>query len=221
MTSYYFSKTISVLTLLILSCQAYADQWYHVELIVFEQLNTVTDEQWPQMTSIDDAILTPDMATVLIQPDQTETLAGAAKRLQRSPRYQVLYHQAWQQAIMTKRNAQAVKIHSADNSVNGNIRLYKSTYLHAALNVWLMQNPQQLNSWSDISPEGVDINAPRNPNLHESRRIRSKKLAFFDHPKMGALLQITPIETPDTAQIDIEQLETLILPTEPEATVSE
>ncbi|RKZ82119.1 MAG: hypothetical protein DRQ39_11120, partial [Gammaproteobacteria bacterium] len=214
-SQYYIVQVILSACLLLLSFQLHAEQWYHVELIVFEQLDTITDEQWPEMTefstselSADTEIslsqpdtteplinseteLLPDMETSLIQPATTDSLNNAALRLSQSSRYQVHYHNAWQQPIMTKHNEKTVIINSDNDLIKGNIRLYKETYLHAALDLWLIQNTEvQINSWSDFSPEGEVVEVPRNPHLEESRRVRTKKLYFFDHPKMGALLQL-------------------------------
>ena len=229
-SQYYTAQLFLSACLLLSSFQLHAQQWYHVELIVFEQLDTITDEQWPQMTvfsnselatDIEESLtqpamtesptnseteLLPGMKTSLIQPAAKETLNNAANRLSRSSRYRVHYHNAWQQPIMTKRSSKAIKVHSDDDLIEGNIRLYKATYLHAALDLWLKQNTDPItpiNSWSDFSPDGEIIEAPRNPHLIESRRVRSKKLYFFDHPKMGALLQLTPIETPEAVLEDV------------------
>jgi len=212
-----FTQFILTLLLLAFSINSYATQWYHVELVVFEQLDTITDEQWPEMTDMTETkspMLTPDMASTLIQPAQNETLLNTVERLGRSQHYQVQYHQAWQQPIMKKRSAKAIGIHSANNMIEGSIKLYKSTYLHAALDLWLKENITPVTSWSDVSPDGDIIDAPRNPHLKESRRIRSKKLYFFDHPKLGALLQLTPIDTPEAVQAKEEALESFSLPTE-------
>lgn len=217
----FIYKFIITASLLVLSFQAQAQQWYHVEFIVFEQLNTVTDEKWPEMPLLEPAPLNSTMATSLIQPANNETLVSSAQRLNRSQGYRVHYHQAWQQPILQKRSAKAIAVQSEDAMIDGSIRLYKSTYLHAQLNLWLMENSGLANSWSDASPDGIDISAPRNPNLNESRRIRSKKIYFFDHPKLGALLKLTPIDTPASVNVDFEQLETFSLPNEGDATVTE
>ena len=221
MKSHLLTQCLVALSLLAFSINSSADQWYHVELIVFEQLDTITDEQWPKMGEQEIIELTPQTASVLIQPTETESLLSQVSRLERSPSYQVHYHQAWQQPIMKKRHAQAVAITSEDEMVNGSIRLYKSTYLHAGLDLWLNENTSDITSWSDISPEGEVIDFPRNPNLKESRRIRSKKLYFFDHPKLGALLQLTPIDTPEKIQAKEESLESFSLPTEAVPTAAE
>jgi len=217
----FLLKLFISLNLLAFSMLAHAEQWYHVEMIVFEQLNSVTDEQWPQTKLSDNIPLATGMANTLIQPATNESLISASQRLNRSASYRVHYHQAWQQPILSKRQAKAIAISSDNELIAGDIRLYKSTYLHAQLDLWLMENSAVTNSWSDASPEGVDISAPRNPNLKESRRIRSKKLYFFDHPKLGALLQLTPIETPAAVLDTFEPLSTYTLPTEASATVTE
>ena len=214
------TQAVLAISFFAFSINSYASQWYHVELIVFEQLQTVTDEQWPQMPEQEKSTLTPQSISTLLQPTDNETLLNSVASLNRSARYQVHYHSAWQQPIMEKRSAEFIDIHSDNDLIQGKMRLYKSTYLHAALDLWLVENTAQVNSWSDISPEGVNIDMPRNPNLNESRRIRSKKLYFFDHPKLGALLKLTPIETPIAIQ-ESESLETYSLPTEATPTVAE
>lgn len=174
MTITRFFPLLSIVLLWSISASALAQQWYHVELIVFEQLNTNTDEAWPATTFDIDAPLSPSVSGKLIRPAKNSTLIQTAARLQKSRDYQVLYHQSWQQPIMTKSYSRAVKIQSSDGTITGSVRLFKSTYLHAALDLQLLQGTES-------------------PRLTESRRIRKKKLYFFDHPKIGALLQITPI----------------------------
>jgi hypothetical protein len=170
-----FLRFLGIIFFWSLSSYAHAQQWYHVELIVFEQLNTYTDEAWPETSFDISEPLSPSVSGERIHPAKNSTLIQTATRLNNSRDYQVLYHKSWQQPIMTKSNSQGVNIKSADGSVSGSVRFFKSTYLHAALDLQLMQGAQS-------------------PRLIESRRIRSKKLYFYDHPKMGALLQITPIE---------------------------
>ena len=201
----------------ITSLSASAEQWYQVELIVFEQLDTVTDEKWPEMAELDIAPLTPDTANDIIQPSINQTLVSESQRLQRSPRYDVLYHRSWQQPALPKRDAKYVKVQTANELVDGKIRLYKSTYLHAQLDIWLKQNSATLTSWSDANPEGTAIELPRNPHLLQSRRVKSKKVYYFDHPVLGALLKLTPIDTPAAVEASEDPLQTYSLPSEASA----
>ncbi len=220
MKSYHFTHIIFAIFALFITTQARAEQWYQVELVVFEQLNAYTDEQWP-FTSIAEAELSPTMANAYIQPAKTEKLTNIVGNLNRSAGYRVHYYQAWQQSMLTKGRSKTIAVNSSDGLISGSIQLYKATYLHAKLDLWMMENPTSVNSWSDVTPSGADINAPRNPHLDESRRIRSRKVYLFDHPKFGALLELTPIATPEAAQVGINKLESFSLPTEAAPTVSE
>jgi hypothetical protein len=169
-----FLHFFSFILLWSLSASAHALQWYHVELIVFEQLNSYADEAWPATDFNMTAPLSPSVSGEHIRPAQNNTLVQSAVRLNKSRNYRVLYHKSWQQPIMRKAGSQGVSIQSADGAISGSVRFFKSTYLHADLDLQLMQGAQS-------------------PRLIESRRIRSKKLYFYDHPKLGALLQITPL----------------------------
>jgi hypothetical protein len=192
------SLIIKVLLTLFVSLShgiTHAEQWYHVEVIAFEQLNSSTDEQWPVLNSLPNASLTPSMATQLIQPAKTDTLNDSAQRLRQSSQYRVHYHRAWQQPIKRKYSAKAVKLSSPDSRISGSLKLYKGTYLFASVDLALNNSSQ------------------RTPNLVESRRIHSKKLHFFDHPKIGFLLQLTPIPMP-TVIAKTQNLETYSLPNE-------
>jgi hypothetical protein len=219
MTRQFCLPVITALFLLLSAFPSYAQQWYHVEVIVFEQLNTVTDEQWPVMSSIPNAPLTPRTDNAIIQPTAHQELATSAKRLANSSRYRLHYHDSWQQPILTKGRAQAVEIINPDRSIEGSIRLYKGTYLYSTVDIWLNKNLPTNPSWSDTEPMHFDSET-RNPHLLESRRVRSSKLHYFDHPKIGFLLQLTPIDTPNkVAQQQV--LETYSLPSEGQAVTAE
>ena len=222
MKSTYFIPTLFLLVLASFSLQIQAEtqQWYHVEMIVFENIDVITDEQWPEMPESYQAEIAETAAIVEATTEvdlpveeviATDSLNDIASRLKKSPRYQIHYHQAWQQPIMEKHLAEDLDIQSEDKLIDGTLRLYKSIYLHAALNLWLLENnlPEQdeqaaiINDFSDELVEGVDIDdAIRNPNLVETRRIRSKKTYYFDHPKLGVILQLDPIDTPESALAD-------------------
>lgn len=181
--SSYARLFTALLAYLFISSSAYAQQWYHIELIVFEQLDTVTDEQSP-VGSVPGASFSPLTQNELIHPAKPQTLLDTARSLKQSGRYQVHYHEAWQQPILTKASAKSIKVDS--DMVSGRLRLHKGTYLYATVDLQL-NRVMQNNDWSEVG--GV-----RKPYLKEARRIRSKKLHFFDHPHLGALLKLTPID---------------------------
>jgi hypothetical protein len=239
---------------------AVAEQWYHVEVIVFENLATVTDEQWPQMPKQTQAPLSPEMASNIIQPAETNSLLISAQKLSQSPNYNVLYHRAWLQPLLAKADAEAVSLRSDDGVLEGDIRLYRATYLHAALNLWLTDaEPQPLDKLalasdtdstetlplneqpvsqsteptaqtqaaataveqSTSAEDSIETQLPRYPHLLQERRIKSEKLSYFDHPKLGAILLLTPVDTPEAAIEAIEQPETYSLSPESSPTESQ
>jgi hypothetical protein len=102
----------------------------------------------------------------------------------------VHYHQSWRQPIKTKSQAKSIKITSTNGMITGRIRLHKSTYLYATIDMQLNRARHQDNNWSDTG-------AVQKPYLQEARRVRSKKLHFFDHPNMGVLLKLTPLKSTD------------------------
>lgn len=224
-----FTKKMKRITLICLSiclfipvADAEEPQSFAIELIIFEQLSSNSDEQWPE---------TPYSVDIydIIEPEMLEiTLADVAKKLRR-PRYKVLYHQAWKQELLTRQNAKPMLIENEDNTVRGLVKIYKETYYHAELDLWLDPLDNSLGDDSaaittvevttseSISPityfDAEQPEVPRSPNLKQSRRITGKKLNFFDHPRMGALVNITPIKEEKITDLEAELEEIMLAPT--------
>jgi hypothetical protein len=167
-------------------------------LIVFERYSGVGEEQWPVMTHVRQGSLSPKMANQSIQPG-TQHLAAEVSRINNAANYRVLYHQAWQQPIRSKGGAKTVQINSADNLIEGTVKLYQVSYLHADMDIWFKENTVNETQWQTASPEGIEISGPRNPNLSEIRRVHSNKLNYFDHPRISAILKLTPVAAPGAA----------------------
>lgn len=190
---------------------AQAQQWYQVELIVFENLSPISYEASPAMPILETAPLTVDTRNNRIQPASPEHLTSIADRLRRAAGYRVHTHLAWQQPILSPRQSQAVAVTSESSLIKGQIRLRRGTFLHADLDLWFMQNSGS-ETFSDTDGlSSASFSGPRNPHLNESRRIRSGQLHYFDHPQFGALLQLTPVDAPDAA---VQAPESFSLPTE-------
>ena len=181
-SSFILLKALCLLGLLSFSQISFAEQWYHVELVVFEQLDSVSDEQAP-VACVPSALFDPNTTNDMIQPAANKTLTGSASRLKKSPRYQVHYHQSWKQPIKTKANAKSIAINNS--LINGRVRLHKGTYLYATVDLQL-DRVTQTDDWSEVGGQ-------RRHYLKETRRVRRDKLHFFDHPHLGALLKLTPI----------------------------
>lgn len=195
----FFSRAGLLAVLLLLSGNVLAQQWYHVELVVFERLSGANAEHWPAMNNIRSGSLSPQMSNKHIQPAAVDSLAGVSSRLSNASNYRVHYHKAWQQPMLSKGSARSVQISSNNNLVEGVLKLYRVNYLHADIDLWFKENSSVGNNWSAAAPDTVDLGGPRNPHLSQIRRIRSKELIYFDHPRIAAILQLTPVAAPASA----------------------
>lgn len=194
-----FARLALLATLSLLSTTALAQQWYHVELVVFERFSGANAEHWPVMNNIRSGSLSPQMANNQIQPARVETLAGVSQRLQNASNYRVHYHKAWQQPMLSKGSARSIQINSDNGLVEGSLKLYRVNYLHADIDLWFKENAGADRNWGTASPDGIELGGPRNPHLAQIRRIKSKQLIYFDHPRIAAILQLTPVAAPASA----------------------
>lgn len=209
----FLSLTNSILFvgLMSIGVAAQAQQWYHVELIVFEVINPSSNEQSPVFTLQEPAPLSVGMANKVIQPAANKNLGEIAQRLRNSAGYQLLSHQSWQQAVGNRNRAQAVSIES--DRVKGQVRFHIATYLHANLDLWLQDGSR--------SVESDSFHTLHQPRLVELRRIRSREVHYFDHPRFGAILQLIPVSTPAQVLSNMTGPETYSLPSEGKATAAE
>ncbi len=192
----FFSLFIFFL-LTFISTNAAAQQWYKVELVVFERYSGANAEHWPEMSSINKGSLSPSANNNRIKSAGTGLLSGVVSRLNNASNYRVLYHQAWQQPILSKGSARSIQINSSNGLVEGRIKLYRVNYFHADIDVWFKENGDlPVNSSIESNESQV---YPNNPHLDQIRRIRSKRLIYFDHPRVAAILEIVPVATPASA----------------------
>ena len=106
-------------------------------------------------------------------------LKPVSNTLRQGGSYQVLLHRAWRQAPSP---SAAYPVRSSTVGVEGSIRLTRGRYLHLDVDL-LLRN---------VTGSGY-MNVHR---LTEKRRMRSKELHYFDHPRFGMLAQITPYQPP-------------------------
>ncbi len=139
---------------------------YHVELSIFTNYSADSDtsESWPDdlelrypeplLTLIQKQpenikeIIDPidlkatDKNTITLLADSEKQLLPAVKRIHRSGKQQVLFHESWIQAIDSRKTAPNIAIHGGgqyDNhfELEGSIRLSRERYLHIETNLWL------------------------------------------------------------------------------------
>jgi hypothetical protein len=170
---------------------------YDVEIIVFRhKVKSDAGEQWTTPATGD---LQP--TRVFSQDEFTELarslyqLDGVYGGLRNSSGYSVLFHRAWRQVGYDTAHAIAYPIHYAGNggdSIEGSVTLVRERYLHLDVDLLLMRA-------SGVAPlqyADASSSAPAF-RLREKRRMRSRELHYFDHPRFGMIAMVTPYNAPE------------------------
>lgn len=142
--------------------------WYQVEMIVVARKDDTGQEHWPsniklrypgdwvELKDPNATINTADSASSIapsvdltkeafyLLPASERQLNAQAQKLQRNPRFEVLFHNAWRQIITNKKASKAIIINGGQTfgqhqALEGSIRLSVATYLELQTNLWFAQ----------------------------------------------------------------------------------
>lgn len=200
----FLQRTLTLATLTTLPALACANNLYKVEMLVFanESGLGIQDEYWPDVTPVDTrgAVFTRPWDGYPLEafeelPRNDLRLGKDASLLARSGRYRVLYHRGWLQSIGNSQKAPSVRIRasSGEYELDGRLSIYRNRFLHARPSLQLSQHGQAaVVSAEQASPATSDYR-PSAWLLQDARRMRSNEIHYIDHPKMGILLIIRPV----------------------------
>jgi hypothetical protein len=223
----YLHPFLYLLLLIAPEARSAPPSWYEVEVLVFEHLtpNTRASEIIPlesrplnseriqEVPSAQTKMPVQDpMADPLPLSPRAWKLTDVGQRLNKSPHYRRLLHQAWRQVAVSPHQAQPVFLHlpspentpsePLDPQLEGTITLSRGRFLHLALDLLYRQPPKA----AVLPKPDPDIEIPTPPllgkhfRLTESRRIRIRELHYFDHPHVGVLVQVRQSDAPGTPQ---------------------
>ena len=164
---------------------------YEIEVVVFE--NRLTDleggEFWLRAKEkTDDAADMKDVIVAEVAPAADTPLAAAATTLKNSGQHRVLAHLRWQQSAEAKSLSKPVKIMSSENGLDGALRFYLSRFLLVDVGLTLKEAAGGVIS-GGVENEGMIY------RLNERRRVKLSETHYFDHPKFGALVRVSPAKT--------------------------
>jgi hypothetical protein len=156
---------------------------YEVEVLVF-------DEQLPEFEGSEiwtRPARAPDPAATSIESlPPSPDFAGAVSAMRGDSRYRVLLHKRWVQPAESKTAVPPVLLATPDNELNGTLHFYLSRFLHLELNVSYQPHNSAIGA-----PGGTSVEPPIYM-IDEQRRVKSNDLNYFDHPKFGVLVRVTP-----------------------------
>ena len=143
-----------------------AQSWYEVEVIIFRQnfpeltSPSTLPEEWPEDVHLawraplvdlysSDSVLTPALRKFDVNDRR---MNGDAFAFRVTPGYELLWHQAWKQPMVSEEDAFWILIEGGDNlfdrhELEGSLRIHLSRFLHVTADLWL----------TDFGlPEGLD-----------------------------------------------------------------
>lgn len=174
--------------------------WYQVEVIVFAYTPPmdVEGEQWPAdpgkpdlsgavnlLTDLQGSNAGDGLMAFKQLPASSYTMAGVARRLRQSSRYQVLLHVAWMQPGFSDADARAVHLvkQSPDGGplLDGTVRLRQERFLHVDTDM--------------VYDMDSGTGHPQPVRLHQSLKVSLNDINYFDNPVFGVLVQVTSLKT--------------------------
>lgn len=152
-------------------------------------------------------------------------LVEARQLLDNSERYEVLQHVIWQQPGLAAADAVPVRIHGGTDyslqypermeprlevgedgtiveipgpdrleQLDGTVRVELGRYLHVYTDL-VLRKPVVIERIDPETQQPEQTAALLDVPMEEHRRMRSRELHYIDHPLLGVLVQITPVET--------------------------
>lgn len=206
---------------LLLSATTHAETLYQIELIAFARSGAEADENWDRQYDLhyperyvnlhasdgsnSSFQLLPTDAMQLNK--ETDAIAGRRN-------LHVLLHAAWRQTVDDPAHATAViisggKPFGTHHELEGTFTLSVEHFLRADANLWLSRFssntaeapaktqtlPNPPGAIAPVADDGAHYVATQTVVLQEQRRLRSGELHYFDHPRMGLIVLVTPVAT--------------------------
>ena len=143
---------------------------------------------------------------------EPKILSNEYKRINSSSEYNVLFYSAWRQTGLDETNAFEIDINElvnthtgkSENSISGNLKVVLARYLHFYADLDYQRQDDKKNINTDTADATTDSSTQAKETdddlikqsypIQSHRRMRSKELHYIDHPLVGLLIQINPVE---------------------------
>lgn len=168
-------KIQPIFILFFFSFSALADvRWFQMELIIFQQ-NASNSEIFEQVESSIEPV--SRYAKVVTG---SKDLNRTYNRLKKSRNYKPLYHRSWRIAVDSDSRSLPINIEADHVNLKGWIKIQRGYLVHILADL-------------EFSPP-VDQGDKLFYRLQEKRRILLNKKYYLDHPKLGAIIKLSPVD---------------------------
>jgi hypothetical protein len=220
-----------VFTLCLIGSASASDTRYRVEMVFFAQTDEKAffSEHWPLDEGLAGKASQEEtrLKAFDLLAKSTMTLTDAATRLEKSPRYSVLSHIAWEQPGLAEDKAVSMPISGGTdfreeypgrmesrwetdeagqmieipgpaslNELDGSVKLVLGRYLHLYTDL-VYRKPVIVEQLDEETQEVLERRTLFDIPVQSHRKMRSRELHYLDHPMIGILIEVTPVETAD------------------------
>lgn len=160
---------------------------YEIEAVVFEN-------RLPEL--VGDELLARDPAKTKIRglenavvPEKIEgdsfLQPTITSLLEKDGQYRVLAYLRWVQTVDAKSIAKPMRVASVTpDELEGTIRFFMSRHLHLDINLVFRET---------VAASGNELTATVY-QMNEQRKIKTQETHYFDHPRLGVLVRVMPVE---------------------------
>ena len=157
--------------------------------------DTLTAEQTGAET--DEAAPTEEQERRFFAVDESAlSLKAYYDTLRRRDAYEPLLYLAWAQPGYDADAAPVLPVDvfgGAGPGLDGEVSMYRSRYLHLRLDLILQSDQTSAAASAAATPYILETELPRF-EMAQKRRMRSNEIHYFDHPRIGALAVIRPLD---------------------------
>ena len=179
---------------------------------------------WPNLENAAELSMDAGQSDYQILPEHDKNLSSVVAMLNSSSRYNVIKHLVWRRPMHTRALAKPLHMHGGTDfsrqfparfenlnalsdsaisdevlpspslkQVDGTIKLFVGRYLHVHTDLIYRQAAvlREENTENGLVKES---NVLIDYKVHNNRKMRSAELHYLDHPMLGILVEITPLE---------------------------
>lgn len=160
---------------------------YTIEVVVFEnRLPELIGDELLARAAMQDKIRGLENALPAEKTEAAPFLYPAiTDLLEQDGHFRLLAHLLWEQTVDAKSIAKPVLIASSNPAeLEGTIRFFMSRHLHLDVNLLFRET---------VAVAGTEANTTIY-RMSEQRKVKSQETNYFDHPRLGVLVRVMPVE---------------------------